>query len=105
MASITRYILNHRRPPEACRLNEYPTHTLIQAFAQTQAMKSFDKQFGEYNPAKGAYAIPTKWLSLMNGLPFIGFAIGMHTSNHYYICRLTNTYTHRLFRLACWQHH
>lgn len=48
-----------------------------QAFAQTQAMEAFDKQFGEYNPAKGAYAIPTKWLSLMNGLPFIGFAIGL----------------------------
>ncbi|KUI54440.1 hypothetical protein VP1G_01725 [Cytospora mali] len=48
-----------------------------QAFAQTQAMLAFDEQFGEYDHKTGTYAIPTRWLSLMNGLPFIGFAVGM----------------------------
>lgn len=54
------------------------THTLKQAFAQTQAMEAFDTKFGEYDPVKGTYEIPTQWLSLMNGLPFIGLAVGMN---------------------------
>lgn len=48
-----------------------------QAFAQTQAMDAFDKQFGEYDAATGAYALPTQFESLLNGVPFVGFAVGM----------------------------
>lgn len=47
-----------------------------QAFAQTQAMDAFDRQFGEYDASSGTYAIPTSFLSLLNGIPFIGFAVG-----------------------------
>ena len=61
--------------PAACR-PDVSAHTIIQAFAQTQAMNAFDEQFGDYDPATDTYAIPTQWLSLMNGLPFVGFAVG-----------------------------
>lgn len=55
-----------------------------QAFAQTQAMDAFDKQFGEYNAATGKYALSTQFTSLLNGIPFIGFAIGKFASQ---ICK------------------
>lgn len=48
-----------------------------QAFAQTQAMDAFDKQFGEYDASIGTYALPTQFESLLNGVPFVGFAVGM----------------------------
>lgn len=46
------------------------------AFSTTQAMDSFDRRFGKYNPKKKAYTIEPYFLSLMNSLPYIGFAIG-----------------------------
>ncbi|KAI8254652.1 High-affinity glucose transporter ght1 [Colletotrichum sp. SAR 10_77] len=48
-----------------------------QAFTSTQAMDAFERQFGEYDPATKAYAIPTYFLSLLNSLNYIGFAIGL----------------------------
>lgn len=48
-----------------------------QAFAQTQAMDSFDRQFGEYDASTGTYALSTQFESLLNGIPFLGFAVGM----------------------------
>lgn len=48
-----------------------------QAFATTQAMDAFDKQFGEYDEAKGTYVLPPDWLSLFNSLNYIGFAAGV----------------------------
>lgn len=48
-----------------------------QAFAQSQAMDAFDRQFGEYNAAKGTWSLPTEFKSLLNGIPFIGFAFGL----------------------------
>jgi hypothetical protein len=48
-----------------------------QAFATTQAMNSFDKQFAEYNAKTKKYAIPPSWLSLFNSLNYIGFGSGM----------------------------
>ncbi|KAJ5975134.1 hypothetical protein N7481_008841 [Penicillium waksmanii] len=48
-----------------------------QAFATTQSMTAFTKQFGEYNPQTGAYAIPAYYLSLLNSLNYIGFALGL----------------------------
>ncbi|KAJ3958450.1 hypothetical protein N0V92_004967 [Colletotrichum tropicale] len=48
-----------------------------QAFTSTQAMDAFERQFGEYDPAKKTYAIPTYFLSLLNSLNYIGFAVGL----------------------------
>lgn len=47
-----------------------------QAFATTQAMNSFTKEFGKQNPKTGAYALEAYWLSLFNSLNYIGFAAG-----------------------------
>lgn len=47
-----------------------------QAFATTQAMNHFVKQFGHYNAASGKYALDSGWLSLFNSLNYIGFASG-----------------------------
>lgn len=48
-----------------------------QGIATSQAMTTYKKQFGEYDPSLGEYAIPTFWSSLLNSLNFIGFAIGV----------------------------
>ncbi|CAI7660906.1 unnamed protein product [Penicillium pancosmium] len=40
-------------------------------------MTAFTKQFGQYNPHTGAYAIPAYYLSLLNSLNYIGFALGL----------------------------
>lgn len=47
-----------------------------QGIATSQAMLAYKKQFGDFNPKTGAYAIPTYYLSLLNSLNFIGFAVG-----------------------------
>lgn len=47
-----------------------------QGIATSQAMIPYKKQFGEYNPKKKEYEIPAYFLSLLNSLNFIGFAIG-----------------------------
>lgn len=54
-----------------------------QAFAQTQAMDAFDQQFGEYDASTGTYALPTQFQSLLNGVPFVGFAVGMR-EDHFF---------------------
>ncbi|KAJ5886241.1 uncharacterized protein N7473_008915 [Penicillium subrubescens] len=48
-----------------------------QAFSTTQSMTAFTKQFGEYNPKTKQYAIPAYFLSLLNSLNYIGFAVGL----------------------------
>lgn len=54
------------------------------AFSTTQAMFAFDKKFGKYNPEKDEWAIEPYFLSLLNSLPYIGFAIGkLGTANPY----------------------
>ena len=51
-----------------------------QGFNSTQAMTPFDKQFGQWVPAtktaKGQFALPPYYLSLLNSLVYIGFAAG-----------------------------
>lgn len=47
-----------------------------QGIATSQAMDAYQKQFGDYDPDTDTYAIPGYFLSLLNGLPFIGFALG-----------------------------
>jgi len=58
-----------------------------QGFSSTQSMNAFDKQFGEYNPKKKTWYLPTVWLSLFNGLQYFGFAagiiLGSWISKHY----------------------
>lgn len=48
-----------------------------QAFATSQAMDAFDKQFGYYDETEGAWALEPYWLSLFNSLNYIGFAAGV----------------------------
>lgn len=50
-----------------------------QGFGSTQAMDPFIREFGE-RQASGKFAIPPYFLSLLNSLVFIGFAIGTYTS-------------------------
>lgn len=52
-----------------------------QAFAQTQAMDAFTRQFGEYNAKTKKYALPTSWLSLFNSTPYAGFAVGLYVGS------------------------
>jgi hypothetical protein len=47
-----------------------------QAFATTQAMDAFARQFGVWDPQAGRYALEPSWLSLFNSLNYIGFAAG-----------------------------
>ncbi len=47
-----------------------------QGIATSQAMLPYKKQFGDYDPKTNTYAIPTYFLSLLNSLNFIGFAVG-----------------------------
>ncbi|KAM0327191.1 hypothetical protein ACHAQA_006324 [Verticillium albo-atrum] len=48
-----------------------------QAFATTQAMDHFTKQFGDFDDAQGKYILRPSWLSLFNSLNYIGFAAGV----------------------------
>jgi hypothetical protein len=47
-----------------------------QAFATTQAMDAFTKQFGTYDKVSGTYELNSVWLSLFNSLNYIGFVFG-----------------------------
>jgi MFS transporter, SP family, sugar:H+ symporter len=47
-----------------------------QAFATTQAMDAFSKQFGTYDRASGTYELNSVWLSLFNSLNYTGFVVG-----------------------------
>ncbi|KAH8893559.1 general substrate transporter [Thozetella sp. PMI_491] len=48
-----------------------------QGFSTIQSMDYFARQFGEYNPKTKSYFLPTEWLALFNGLPFVLFAVGI----------------------------
>ncbi|VUC31109.1 unnamed protein product [Clonostachys rosea] len=48
-----------------------------QAFATTQSMDYFARQFGERNAKTGVYELPSDWLALFNSLNYIGFAAGV----------------------------
>ena len=47
-----------------------------QAFATTQAMEEFNRQFGQCDSVTDKCDIPSHLLSLLNSLPYIGFAVG-----------------------------
>jgi SP family sugar:H+ symporter-like MFS transporter len=46
-----------------------------QAFATTQAMDAFTRQFGVQNK-NGKYVLDEQWLSLFSGLIYLGFGVG-----------------------------
>ncbi|KAH8702070.1 putative sugar transporter [Talaromyces proteolyticus] len=48
-----------------------------QGISTSQAMTTYKKQFGEWDPSTQEYTIPTFWTSLLNSLNFIGFAVGL----------------------------
>jgi hypothetical protein len=49
-----------------------------QAFATTQAMEAFNRQFGQCDAVTNKCDIPGNLLSLLNSLPYIGFAVGKY---------------------------
>ncbi|KAM0417138.1 hypothetical protein ACHAPT_012845 [Fusarium lateritium] len=80
MGIFTKFRLFNRRLALACTLIAVSTFNYgfdNQAFASTQAMDAFEKQFGIWDETKGAYALEPYWLSLFNSLNYIGFAIGV----------------------------
>ncbi|GKZ39285.1 hypothetical protein AbraIFM66950_012229 [Aspergillus brasiliensis] len=70
-----------------------------QGFATTQSMTAFEKQFGEYDTKTGSYAIPTYFLSLLNSLNYIGFAVGLVVGS-----LISNRYGRRVCMISmnCW---
>lgn len=56
------------------------------AYATTQAMDAFERQFGTCH--NGKCKIETYFLSLLNSLPYIGFVVGM--------CRLLSVLSRRI---------
>jgi MFS transporter, SP family, sugar:H+ symporter len=51
-----------------------------QGIATSQAMHAYKQQFGVFNPTTKTFAIPPYFLSLLNSLNFIGFAVGRSRS-------------------------
>lgn len=51
------------------------------AFSGTQAMTAFERKFGVWDSAKGKYIIEPYFLSLLNSLNYIGFAVGLVSGN------------------------
>lgn len=47
-----------------------------QAFATTQSMEPFIRQFGVYNATTKTFELEAYWLSLFGSLNYIGFAFG-----------------------------
>lgn len=47
----------------------------VGTFSGVQAMQSFQREFGEYNPDTGLWALPGWLSSVMTATPFIGKAI------------------------------
>jgi MFS family permease len=58
-----------------------------QAYATTQAMDHFEKQFGSYVAEDDTWTIRPYELSLLNSLPYMGFVVGLlvgsQISSHY----------------------
>lgn len=46
------------------------------AFSTTQAMDSFGRKFGVYNPVTDEWALDPVYLSIFNALPYLGFFSG-----------------------------
>jgi hypothetical protein len=46
------------------------------SFGSLQALPSFRRKFGTYNPKTEAYALPSNISAAMNSIPFAGQAVG-----------------------------
>ncbi|KAF5702758.1 RGT2-Sensor of high external glucose concentration [Fusarium mundagurra] len=80
MGVFTKFRFFNRRLALSCVLIAVSTFNYgfdNQAFATTQAMDAFDKQFGVWNEKTGKYILEPSWLSLFNSLNYIGFAAGV----------------------------
>ncbi|KAG4273203.1 hypothetical protein FPRO04_09809 [Fusarium proliferatum] len=80
MGVFTKFRFFNRRLALSCVLIAVSTFNYgfdNQAFATTQAMDAFDKQFGVWNEKTGTYVLEPSWLSLFNSLNYIGFAAGV----------------------------
>ncbi|KAF4448945.1 hypothetical protein F53441_7714 [Fusarium austroafricanum] len=80
MGVFTKFRYFNRRLALSCVLIAVSTFNYgfdNQAFATTQAMDSFDKQFGVWDAKKKQYVLEPSWLSLFNSLNYIGFAAGV----------------------------
>jgi hypothetical protein len=77
-----------------------------QAFATTQAMNSFIKEFGEHNVNTNTYAIPALFTSLYNSLKVGGQIVGYY---HLLFISPTSTNTNSAYlfsavhRYICWK--
>ncbi|RKK94848.1 hypothetical protein BFJ71_g8715 [Fusarium oxysporum] len=80
MGVFTKFRFFNRRLALSCVLIAVSTFNYgfdNQAFATTQAMDAFDKQFDVWNEKTGTYILEPSWLSLFNSLNYIGFAAGV----------------------------
>ncbi|RFN54002.1 hypothetical protein FIE12Z_1749 [Fusarium flagelliforme] len=80
MGIFTKFRFFNRRLALSCVLIAVSTFNYgfdNQAFATTQAMDAFDKQFGVFDEKTGKYVLEPYWLSLFNSLNYIGFAAGV----------------------------
>lgn len=85
MGIFTKFRFFNRRLALSCVLIAVSTFNYgfdNQAFATTQAMDAFDKQFGVFDEKTGKYVLEPYWLSLFNSLNYIGFAAGECASHH-----------------------
>lgn len=79
MGIFTKFRFFNRRLALSCVLIAISTFNYgfdNQAFATTQAMDAFDKQFGVFDEKTGKWILEPSWLSLFNSLNYIGFAAG-----------------------------
>ncbi|KAL2835596.1 general substrate transporter [Aspergillus pseudoustus] len=77
------HLIKHFTPRLAAAVGLISLSTLNYGFdnqgiATSQAMASYKRQFGVYDPETESWAIPTYWTSLLNSLNFIGFAVGLY---------------------------
>ena len=49
-----------------------------QGYGAIQSIDSFQRQFGEYDPKKKVYFLPSVWLSMFNSFGFIGLFVGVN---------------------------
>ncbi|KAH7035807.1 general substrate transporter [Microdochium trichocladiopsis] len=70
-----------------------------QGFSASQAMDSFAKQFGDYDPVKKTWALSAVWLSWFNGINYAGQAVGVVLGSW-----VSNRYGRRMcmFTMSLW---
>ena len=80
MGVFSKFRLFNRQLSLACGLIAFSTCNYgfdNQAFATTQAMDAFERQFGVFDEVTGKWGLEPSWLALFNSLNYIGFAFGI----------------------------